>query len=265
MDAPPSPRRSAADATLGAFEPPLRDALVPLLLYKSVFLGDWFEALARQEREEAVRRALLDVSRDTLREAIEAVDTFRPWQAVPHDADAIDRVVQVLQRRILHDLLQMKEGNNEAMLYVAMHAPTDEVRRKLVRLTDRDRVHANILRGLLGTAPVGHGRERGDNDADEGGSLGAREARSREGTLTGSLRADLARIEARGTAVARLVLSPAALRHLRDEGAVGSDGVALGLPVDVDFGWSGECHAFVTDERVRLSELLSRELRDPHP
>ncbi|HWH08703.1 MAG TPA: hypothetical protein VNX21_05845, partial [Candidatus Thermoplasmatota archaeon] len=162
---------------------------------------------------------------------------------------------------ILRDLLVVKEGNNEAVLYLAMRAPTDELRRKLVRLADRDRVHADVLRALLG-AEVPR-----DVEADaEGAALGAREARAGGGTLSHSIRQDLQRLQASGCQVVRLVLSPAAMRHLRDEGAIARDGTAFGLPVDVDFGWGGECHAFVTDERVRLSELLSPHLDGPeHP
>lgn len=258
MDAPSASRRSAADATLGAFESPLRDTLVPLLLYKSVFLGEWFEALVRQEREAAVRSALLATGRDTLREAIEAIEAFRPWQAMPQDPDAMEDLVRVLRRRVLYDLLQLKEGNNEAMLYAAMHAPTDELRRKLVRLADRDREHANVIRALLGAhVPAEAPRDEG------AAALGAREARSAKGTLARSVKEDLARLKSSGATVVRLVLSPTALRHLRDEGSVAPDGTVLGLPVDVDFGWSGECHAFATDERVRLSELMSKELLGP--
>lgn len=251
-------RRSAADATLGAFQPPVRDTLVPLLLYKSVFMGDWFEEMLGQERDERVRATLAAVARDTFREAIEVIDTMRAWQGLPTEPDTMEALIQTLQRRILHDLLVFKEGNNEAVLYAAMRAPTDELRRKLVRLADRDRGHADAMRALLGTEPA-----PGVGAGPRTGVVGAREGRTPGGTLSASLRADLERFRASGTRVSRLVLSPGALRHLRDENLVQPDATAFGLPVDVDFGWAGEAHAFVTEERVRLAELLSRELDEP--
>lgn len=250
------PRRSVAEATLSAFEPPTREALVPILLYKSVFLGDWFEALVAREPDLDVRAALAAIARDTFRETIEFIDTMRPWRDIPHDPAVLEETTPVLQRRLVHDLLHLKEGNNEAMLYLAMRAPTDELRRKLVRLADRDREHANALRSLLGT-------QLPADPAPDDGAIGARERRAAAGTLLASVKADLARFQAANAQVMRLVLSPGALRHLRDEGVVERDGTALGIPVDVDFAWSGESHSFLTDERVRLSELLSRELDDP--
>lgn len=245
-------RRSAAEATLGAFDPPMRDLLVPLLMYKSVFLGEWFVALASHERDVDVREALGSIHRDTLREAIELVEAARAWGDLPLDAGSLEAVVPVLQRRILQDLLELKEGSTEAVLYAAMRAPTDELRRLLVSLADRDRAHGDVLRALLGTAGAAARREGPE-------SPGVREQRAGEGTLSRSIRKDIDGVRQAGHEPVRLVLSAITLRHLRDEQQVSPDGTAFDLPADVDFGWRGESYAIETSERVRLAELLSTQ------
>jgi hypothetical protein len=244
----------SVESALGGYGEATRGVVVPLLLYKSAFLGEWFEALVRRERDPSVRGTLVKLSESTLREAIELLDTMRRWDPLTADAHALP---ETLQRQVIGDLVALKEGSNEAILHAAMRAPTDELRRALVRLADLDRVHADDLRALLATTSVRELtlRRRPESPLPAGAHEGRRPGVSLRASIQGTIRA----IVDLGTSPARLTLSAAAYRHLRDEGEVRPEATAFGLPIDVDFGWSGECYAVVTGERVRLAELLTQE------
>lgn len=251
-------RTDGAEVALGAFSVVTQSTLVGPLLYKSVFLGEWLQAVMRHHPEPSVRDALALMSRETLVEAIGLMTAMRAWDSRPPDDEVVERVVRSMQRQLLHDLLALKEGSNEVIVQLAMVAPTQELRGELLHLADLDRKHADALRVLLGAVASDElvsRRALGPDTPPQG--QGVREDRPRERTLSATLKGDLRALQERGVLPARLILSPIALRHLRDEGVVGEDGTVLNLPADVDFGWSGECYAVVTDERVRLAELLS--------
>ena len=272
MDGRP-PRAHLGETTLGAFDTRTRHLLVPMLMYKSVFMGEWFAALVRHERDASVQAALEHVSRDTLRETLEVLDVMRAWEAARVPREAEEDLIHHLNRRLLHDLMSVKEGNNEVLVMAAMRAPTQALRARLLELAERDREHADELRVLLGVdalttslrgvnASAGgiHGA-RGDDDDDDTiagrASVGAAAGRAEGETLGATIAATIDELRDAGEAPARILLSHVALRHLRDEGAISPDGTAFELPVDVDLGWRGECFAVVTEDRARLSEILS--------
>jgi len=246
----------SVEATLGAYHASSRRTLVPLLAYKGPFLAEWFGEIIRHEEDADVREALAGIARDTLRETIEILATMSAWEQTRIDPSPEHG--RLLQRRAIHDLLRLKEGSSEVVLLTGMQAPTQELRARLVALADRDREHADLLRRLLGSGALASLRARPQGD----GQLGAHEGRTHGSTLAASVRARVREMEESGVRVDRLVLSAVSLRHLRDEGEVKPDGTALGLPVDVDFGWRGEGFALVTDARASLAEVVSAGLLD---
>lgn len=244
----------AAETSLAGLQTPLRDMLVELLLYKSVFMGAWFEALARRHEDPLMRDALLRIREETIGQAVGTIQEIHAWDGVPGGARTVDDVRYAVRTRLLEDLLVVKEGGTEVALSVAMAAPTEAIRQAFVHLADRDRRHADELRHLLGVQAVG---SRMPAAADLA-SHGAHEGRYTHGPLYRSVQATLNQLIAAGHVPSRLVLSPGALRHLRDEGSVDSDkGSAFGLPVEVDFGWGGEAFAVLTRERASLAELIT--------
>lgn len=247
-------RSSAPEATLGAFGEFTRQTLVPILLYKSIFVGEWFSEMVSHHAERGTREALTRMGQATLREAIEVVASMRDWDAGQGSAESREAFVSALQRRMLLDLMRLKEGNTEALVLAAMRAPTAPVRDRLLYLADLDRQHADGLRTLLGADRVGEALERTGGDARP---VGAQSGRGDAATLGANVRAQRDAIVANGDRPVRLVLSQAAMRHLRDEGGVSPSGTVFDLPVDVDFGWEGECFAVHTDARVSLAEILT--------
>lgn len=257
MDERAHRRPTHAEATLGAFPESTRSLIAPLLTYKSVFLGEWFTEVVRQEPDEKTREFLLRLSRDTLRETIQLLATMRAWDAARLPPERHEELASTLQRRLVEDLLILKEGSNEVVAYTAMHAPSRSLRDELLALADVDRVHADGMRALKGGPSMRRAQDRARRERDADETLGAHTSRGEHATLLASLRARVDAAEEAGARVSRLVVSDLALRHLRDEGAVAPDGRVLGRPVDVDFGWRGECYSLVTNERVRLTELLT--------
>lgn len=252
-------RISEAEVTLSTYSTFTRQALAPILLYKSLFLGDWFHQAVQHSADDSVRRVLTRVSTETLREMIEVLVAMRDWDAGQADPEAAQAFVQELNVRLLQDLLRVKEGGNELVMLAAMRAPTDAVRERLMRLADLDRVHADQLRVLLGARSLLTSIDRASSSGKGAGSaaVGAHSGRDSGRTLGESIQHSLARMHDQGDQPERLVLSHVALRHLRDEGHVKQDGTAFGLSVDVDFGWEGECYSVITSSRVRLAELLT--------
>lgn len=252
----PERRTSGTEATLGAFGEFTRQTLVPILLYKSIFTGEWFNELVRQDPDRATREALVRMSQATLREAIEVLATMRDWESGQGDIDGSVEFLEVVQRRVLRDLMRIKEGSTEVLVLAAMRAPTAATRDRLLYLADLDRQHADALRTLLGANRLGESLDRVPGGG-RGISVGAHEGRGDAATLGERVRTLLGVVVEQGDRPTRLVLSHASLRHLRDEHHVAADGTVFGLPVDVDFGWEGECFSIVTDARVGLAEVLS--------
>lgn len=250
----PAERVGQAEAALGGFHPPMRDLLVPILLYKSHFLGDWFLAIARAEQDESLRSALLKLSADCLRESLGLLAAASEWDAMRPDPARLEGLARTLHTRAIEEMVLMKELTAESVLLAAMQAPTPALREKLRALADLDREHADVLRALVGADTVAQAESR---RAPEG-PLGAHAGRLPGRTLGSSLAAAIARVAQQGVAVRRVVVSPTALRHLRDEGEVAPDGTIQGFPAEVDFAWGDECFALMTTERVSLASILTR-------
>lgn len=246
-----------AHETMGRLSHSLRSICVDLILYKALFMGEWFENLAAQQEDESVGRVLRAMSRETVDQAEAALGKLEAWNRVPASADGLDELVRDLQTRLLQDLLVLKEGSTEVFLTAAMRAPTRALRDALVKLADVDRQHADRLRILLGTEPVEERVERGFEERG-GEAVGAHGSREPHPSLAASVQTVLRTLRSERQEPSRIILSASALRHARDEGALDAqEGTAFGLPVDVDFGWRGECFAVLTRERASLAEVIA--------
>lgn len=246
----------ATQDTLERLSPDMRDLLRELLLHKSIFVGESFVALATREDEDEDRR-FRRVFDETVQQGKDACQCLGEWDALPHEPEKVETVARDVRRSLLDALIVLKELSTEAFLTVAMSAPTRELRDAIVRLADVDRQHADDLRAIVGRATVRQ-KLRAQEARDGGDAYGAHAGRSGDGTLGRSVQATLQKLAASRVEPARLVLSPTALRHLRDEGRV-HDNVAFDLPIDVDLGWGGEAFAIVTRERVSLAEILTAQ------
>lgn len=255
-DVPTGEREGAVEATVGAFPPPVRDLLVPLMMYKSTFLGDGFSTLVRNERDADARRTLQRIILDTLQEAIQLLDAMREWQKHPPEDDTAEELVVSLHRRAIEDLMVLKEGSAEAVILMAMSAPTAELRDRLHALADIDRKHTERLRALLGGKSLPQ-RLAAAERKEGRPPLGAHVGRRGSATLAMSIQTSLAAFQERGIEVARVVVSSEAHRHLRDERVLEPSGRVFGLGLDVDFGWEGECYALITRERMRLAAVIA--------
>ncbi|HET6403565.1 MAG TPA: hypothetical protein VFH78_02865 [Candidatus Thermoplasmatota archaeon] len=231
---------------------PMQDMMSALLLYKSMFIGPWFEALSREENAEA-RSAYARITAETREQAVTTVDVLRHWDTIGHEnADEVRK--QVLDR-LLRDMLEMKKSSTEVFLAAGIRSPTEAIRREFLELANIDQRHANLLRAILGVNVSFH------DVADPARALkvkGPHIGPFAPGTLSGLVRRAIDDARAAGHEPARLVVSGIVLRHLRDEGAVKpGEGTAFHLPVDIDFSWDGECFAITSLERVSLAEIAS--------
>lgn len=237
-------------------QPMIRAIGADLLLYKSLFQGADFARMGAAQAREDIAEELLRMSVETEKEWRGTVQALRLWDRMPAGSDLHETLAK-LQDRTIQDLLTLKENTTEAFLLVGMRAPTDELRRAFVHLADLDRAHADTLRALLGTHRVHH-RLVEDAPPRPGVALGAHDRRMPDASLARSLEQVLAELRRDGQMPVRIVLSPVALRHARDEGIIGpQDGTLFELPVDVDFGWRGECFAVRTRDQASLAEIIA--------
>jgi hypothetical protein len=249
-----APRAGLPEEELRGLAHPLRDAAADLLLYKSLFRGAWFEHLASHQADARVAETLRRMSRETEEETRQAIQSLQAWSPLP---SSVEEILPKLRADLIEDLLTLKESTTEAFLLVGMRAPTSELRRTFVALADIDRRHADALRALLGTHRVEH-RLGASSRPQRGAAVGAHNQRAPHASLAQSVQRAIDDLRADGQEPARITLSAVALRHARDEGMLGpDDGTALGLQVDVDFGWRGECFAVRTRDHATLSEIIT--------
>lgn len=240
------------DVELDSLSPPMQDMLRALLLYKSVFVAPWFVELGKAESPQT-RAAYASIATQTREQGLEAVELIRKWDASA-STEAAREIKEDVLRRLLEDLLELKKSSTEVFLAAGIRSPNEELRRAFLRLAAVDQGHANELRAALGVKrPEEHLPEsRGASRT----ATGAHEGPFSPGTLSGIVRRTVDESEASGHEPSRIVASPLALRHLRDEGSVERDaGTAFGLPVDVDFSWEGECFAVISRSRLSLAEI----------
>lgn len=239
------------DAIAGVRDP-LAELLIDLLLYKRPFVSPWFVQAGGEDHH--ARTELEMLRNETLGEAKAAVGVLREWSSMPVPTEGAKDAALAVRRRLIQNLVTVKEGSTEVFLAAAMRAPTESLRSALVHLADLDRAHADRLRGLLGTEP-----SRREVPPLEGRSVGAAGGRREPANLRTNIEEDMEQLQTLGIHPQRLVLSAAALRHLRDEDGVNMEaGTALGLPTEVEFGWAGECYAILTGERVSLAEIVTK-------
>lgn len=244
----------AIDKAIRAYSSDLQQIARDLLVYKALFQGEWFAALARA-LEGTERETLHRIHAESIEEARGTLRALQDWDNVRGDGEEI---VPLLRARMLADLLHIKESTTEAFLLTGMRAPTEALRRAFLDLADMDREHADALRDLLGKTRVLATDVHRRAATREGGSAGAYEGRAGAFSLRSRIEGAIQDLRSDGQEPKGLVLSAVGLRHLRDEGLLATgDGTAFGLPVEVDLGWRGECFCVVTNERVTLAELLS--------
>lgn len=234
-----------------------RGFLVELLLYKSTFMAPWFLQLG-EDRELRPHREMFELlAYETIEQAELVAKELREGDQVPGAPDRLDAATRVLRGHLFEDLLEMKIASTEIFLAAAMQAPNDKLRKRMIRLADMDRHHADRLRETLGTRPVrGLLSERSQGDARE--PLGAHEGRRAEGSLAKAVNDAIHRLESGGAKPLRLTIGPVGLRHLRDEGELNEAvGTAFGLSVVVDLSWTQECFALETTDRVSVAELIT--------
>lgn len=234
------------------FAPPMKRLVNALLLYKSMFVGPWFAALAREEDPET-SAAYLRISKDTARQARQATELIRQWGNHPQHETVEDVTKQVLTR-LLQDMLELKKNSTEVFLAAGIRSPTEELRRQFLDLARMDREHADTLRELLGIRIPEKDRRAHADPPAIGPQVGPFEA----GTLSGRLQKALEDAREHGHDPSRLILSSECLRHLRDEGVVMPHrGEIFGVPVDIDFSWTGEAFAVTSKERLSLAEIVT--------
>ena len=252
------PRASGLDAAVGGLAADLALVTRDLLVYHALFQAEWWGALARLSGDAEEARVLGEMHREADAEAGRTVAAMQAWGRTPAPGDDVGARLHV---RMLADLLYVKESTTEALLLAGMRAPTAALRLEFVRLADANRRHADALRGLLGTRSVASLQRDGRAGTE---AAGAYEGRADAPSFSHRIRRAVEDLRADGQEPCGLVLSPIALRHARDEGLLGpEDGTALGLPVEVDFGWRGECFCVQTRERATLAELIAERSQRP--
>lgn len=245
--------RSVDLHVLDQFEDPTRNLLVQALLYKTVFLAPSFRALASRE-EPQVRDALLQISHETAAEATALTGLVGAWDREDTSFDAIRRCTHDMRRRLLQDLVGVKEGLTETGLAMAMAQRSAEKREHFLKLVDADRKHGDVLRKLLDT-PVTRDFATAIDNAEA--VLGAHGGRDASTSLSGTIQRRLDAMRKQEFTPSRLVVGPDGARHLRDERVITRKGTAFGLHLDVDMAWQGDAFAIESEERLSYSEIVS--------
>lgn len=253
---PPSPSLGRIeDMLLEGLSPATQDLLLQLLLYKTIFMGAPFRALAVREDPPELRALLTKLHADSAAEAAGLTLTMRQWDAHPGGTEGISEYAAEVRRRFLIDVIALKESVVDLGLGAAMRAPTKELRDRFLVLNDVDRKHANMLRAHIGARTVAQHLPPRESEAGSAGAASGREARE---PMQAAIRRMLDDLLRRGAMPSVLIVSPDGARHLRDENAIDPDtGRAFGLLVEVDLGWRGDCFAIETLERIGYAELLT--------
>ena len=254
MNAAKRPEGEAAfgDLRIEDFAPPMKNLVNALLLYKSMFVGPWFTALAREE-DPKTSAAYARISKETAEQARQAAELIRQWGSHPQHG-TVEEVTKQVLTRLLEDMLELKKNSTEVFLAAGIRSPTEELRRRFLDLARMDREHADILRELLGIRiPKGDARAHGGPPV-----IGPQVGPFAAGTLSGRLHKAFEGLREHGHDPSRLVVSSECLRHLRDEGVVKPhQGDIFGVPVDIDFSWEGDAFAITSKERLSLAEIVT--------
>jgi hypothetical protein len=246
----------ATEEVVADLGPVLGDVLRNLLLLKSLFVGTWFLNLGtRGDGTEA--ETFANIGQQTVDEGFAATSNLEQWAALHVAPEQLERLAHDVRFTLIEAIILMKEASTEAFLQAAMAAPSEALRQDLVTLADMDRRHADELRLVIGGRPLSDRRTR-EREAETRQAYGAHDGRFQPGTLSRSVQAAIDRVRREGNEPMRLALSPSALRHLRDEGAI-DQYIAFDLPVDVELGEGGEVFAVATRERNSLAEVVSAD------
>lgn len=155
------------------------------------------------------------------------------------------------ERFLLEALLDSAESQIRLKSFMAAHAPTKEIRDLIDQALGVHHELTESLRDALhkvGPAPPSGGRVR---DAPPVGLEGV------DANLRAQVENALRSLGSKGRRPRLVVLSPNALRHLRDQGAIGQgEDTILDTPVEVDLSWTGSAFAVLTYDTVPLTEML---------
>lgn len=261
----PRPLPRLETQRLTAFTAPMQELAVELLIYKGIFVGDWFGELAAQERDPTLCEVLSRLREESEDHAKRLLDALERWEAVAVASEAVAAASVHARRRLVEDLLTIKEGATECIVAAAMHAPTERMRTELLVLADVDRQHADALRRHIG-ATSAEDAVRRKTRVHRATTFGAHDGRTSGATLSDSVRDCIASLAHGGHQPSRIYVSSVALRHLRDEGSIPEGEFrAFGLPVHLDLGWHGECWSVATQDRVSLAEILALDSEGADP
>lgn len=257
-------KERAAESLIGLFDvpnvehlsTPMRNLLNALLLYKSMFAGPWFAALSLEE-DPQMQAAYEGIRSETAHQARRAAEILSRWDAAA-GGEATEKVTDQVLKRLLADMLELKQSSTEVFLGAGLSSPTDEMRREFLELADVDRRHAEVLRKALGGHSPLSPTDEPHAPVERTRARGVFQGPFARGTISREIRAALDEARAEGHEPSRLVLSQACLRHLRDEGSVApKQGDIFGIPADIDFSWGDEAFAITSRERLSLAEIVT--------
>lgn len=174
------------------------------------------------------------------------------------------------ERFLLEGLLESAETQIRLKTFMAWNAPTAEVRKLLDDAIAIHRELTHVLREAIGKLPD---EEAPPHHEDES-ALVARPASRKPpvevgaedptGDLRTQIEAAFEHMQARRKKPRLLVLSANALRHLRDQGVFQDQNPSFhGVPVQIDFSWSGSTYALMSYDSEALDEILTRPGHSP--
>lgn len=173
------------------------------------------------------------------------------WERLTGHTSLDDTFRQHAERYLLETLLDAAEAQIRLKAFMSAHAPTREVRELVDAALAIHRELTDGLRRALGAlgpeAPGWNGAGGAPPVGIEGGDANVR------GQVEDAVRS----LSRTGRRPRHIVVSPNALRHLRDQGVL-QDGLTsiLEVPVVVDMSWPGSAFAVLTYDVVTLEEIV---------
>lgn len=219
------------------------EATEALLLYGDPLLGTPFqEWLCRQAGTRIGRRLhrLPEIAAGARRAARRGALEWACSAAGSH----ADEYVARCERRALQGFFILADRQACVGTWMARRAPTDPIRARFATASDLFAEVTRELRDALAAVDASH-----LVSAWQASAMGCAQEETRDGDLRWQVGRVVEALRAVGKRPERIVLSPTALRHLRDQGCVpGGDGALFGVPVAVDFGWPTSSFAVETGD-----------------
>lgn len=238
--------------------PSLLQVVDALILFDGPLLDQRFQDAIAMHPDAKTRSVLAMLpsrvahgSRITRRAAVE-------WERTVGGSILEDDFRRRAERFLLEGLLESAETQIRLKTFMSSHAPTAEVR-KLV--DDAISIHRELTHALREAIGKLADDEAPDEDSDGAATkpplaVGAEDP---SGDLRGQIESAFHAMQARHQKPRLLVLSTNALRHLRDQGIFPTDVPSFhGVPVQVDFAWSGSAYALLSYDSESLEEIMTR-------